>query len=49
MGWSGSRSRVGDEVAVAHGIVLDGELQDAVEDESAAARSAAIEAEHELV
>jgi hypothetical protein len=42
-------SGVGDEVAVADGVVGGGELEHAVENEAAAARAAAVEAEHELV
>src|SRR5664280_2853207 len=41
--------RVDDEVAVADRLVLDGELEDAVEHHAAAVRSAAVEAEYELV
>jgi len=41
--------RVGDQVAVAHGVVVDGELEDPVEQQAAAGRAAAVEAEHELV
>src|SRR6266576_3488450 len=39
----------GDDVAVAHGVVAGGELEHPVEDEPAALRAAAVEAEHELV
>jgi hypothetical protein len=41
--------RLGDQVAVAHGVVVDGELEDPVEQQAAAARVAAVEAEHEIV
>src|SRR5664279_732512 len=41
--------RVDDEVAVADRLVPDGELEDAVEHHAAAVRSAAVEAEGELV
>ena len=41
--------RLGDQVAVAHGVVVDGELEDPVEQQAATARAAAVEAEHELV
>ena len=41
--------RGGDEVVVANRIVTDCEFEHAVEDESAAARGAPVEAEHELV
>src|ERR1039458_2647479 len=39
----------GDDVAVADRVVADGELEHPVEDEPAALRAAAVEAEHELV
>ena len=41
--------RSDDEVVVANWIVTDCEFEQAVEDESAAARGAPVEAEHELV
>jgi hypothetical protein len=41
--------RLGDQVAVAHGVVVDGELEYTVEQRAATARAAAVEAEHELV
>ena len=41
--------RVGNQVAVSHGVVVDGELEDPVEQHAAAAGSAAVEAEHELI
>src|ERR1035437_9676268 len=41
--------RLGDQVAVAHGVVVDGELKDPVEQQAAAARVAAVEAGHEMV
>ena len=41
--------RVGDQVPVAHGVVVDCELEDPVEQQAAAAGAAAVEAEHELV
>jgi hypothetical protein len=41
--------RLGDQVAVAHRVVVDGELEDPVEQQAATARAAAVEAEHELV
>ena len=51
--WRGRRDlprpRAGDDVAVAHRIVACSELQQPVEDEPAASRAAAVEAEHELV
>lgn len=40
---------VGDEVSVAHRVVVGGEFEHAVEDEPAAARPAPVEAEHELI
>jgi hypothetical protein len=42
-------SWAGDQVAVAHGVVVDRELQDAVEQQTPAAGAATVEAEHELV
>src|SRR5213078_2527894 len=39
----------GNDVVVAHGVVADSELEHPVEDEPAALRAAAVEAEHELV
>jgi len=42
-------SRVGDQLAVAHGVVVDGKLEDPVEQQAAASRAAAVEAEHTLV
>jgi hypothetical protein len=42
-------ARVDDDVPVAHRPVGDGELEDAVDHEPAAAGGAAVEAEHELV
>jgi hypothetical protein len=41
--------RLGDQVAVAHGVVIDGELEDPVEQQAATAGTAAVETEHELV
>ena len=41
--------RLGDQVAVAHGVVVDGELEDPVEQQAATAGTAAIETEHELI
>jgi len=41
--------RVNDQVSVAHRLVKDGELKDSIENEPAAARTTAVEAEHELV
>src|SRR5665811_802850 len=41
--------RLGDQVAVAHGVVVDGELEDPVEQQAATAGTAAVETEHELV
>ncbi len=52
LGWRwrpSPRPSVDDEVLVAHRIVGDGELEHAVEHHSAAARTATVEAEHELV
>ena len=40
---------VDDEVVVAHRLVADGELEEAVEDHAAAVRPAPVEAEGELV
>ena len=42
-------ARVDDGVPIAHGFVGDDDLDDAVEDEPAAAGGAAVGAEHELV
>ena len=41
--------RVDDEVAVADGIVADGECEHAVKDEASVAGGAPVEAKHELV
>ena len=43
------RLGVGDQVAVAHWSVGDGQFEHAVEDQAAAARSASVEAEDELI
>jgi hypothetical protein len=40
---------VGDQVAVAHRVVIDGELKYPMEEQPAATGVASIEAEHELV
>src|SRR5215472_10769463 len=48
-GWLRLGLRVGGQVPVAHRFVADGEFEHAVEDQSSAARSAPVEAEHELV
>ena len=51
--WRGRRDLprplAGDDVVVAHRVVADGELEHPVEDQPAASRAAAVEAEHELV
>src|SRR3954447_19566061 len=49
LSWARGGPRVEHEVAVAHRLVRDGELENAVEDQPAAARAAAVEAEDELV
>ena len=41
--------RVGDQVAVAHRVVIDGELKYPIEQHPAATGTAPIETEHELV
>ena len=41
--------RVDDQVPAAHGVVVDGELEDPVEQQHAAVGATAVEAEHELV
>jgi len=43
------RLRVGDELAVAHRLVGDGEFEHPVEDHASAARAASVEPEDELV
>ena len=43
------RLRVGDKAAIAHRIVSDGEFEQSVEHETAAARIATIKTEDELV
>src|ERR1019366_2760702 len=48
-GWRCLGLRVGDQVAVAHWVVGDGELEHAVEDQSPAAGPAPVEAEREFV
>src|SRR5260221_11966383 len=51
--WRGRRDLswplAGDDVVVAHRVVAGGELEHPVENEPAASRAAAVEAEHELV
>src|SRR4051795_1190454 len=49
LSWAWSSSGIEHEVAVAHGLVGDGELEDPIEDQSAAARAPAVEPEDELV
>ena len=41
--------RVDDEVSITNRLMGDGELENTVEEKSAAARTAAVEPEHELV
>jgi hypothetical protein len=48
-GWHLFRLRVGDELSVAHRVVVNSELEQSVEQEPSARRAAAIEAEDELV
>ena len=48
-GWHLLRLRVGDELPVAHRVVVDGELEQSVEKKPSARRASAIEAEDELV
>lgn len=44
-----ARAGVGNDLAVADRLVGDGQLEDSVEDQAAAARAATVEAEHKLV
>src|SRR3954453_8493805 len=46
---AGSGPGVEHEVPVAHGLVGDGQFEDAVEEQAAASRAAAVEPEDELV
>lgn len=48
-GWHLLRLGVGDELSVAHRIVVDGELEQSVEEEPSARRASAIEAEDRVV
>jgi len=48
-GWRLLELRVGDQFAIAHGIVGDSEFKHPIEDHPPASRSPSVEAEHKFV